>query len=67
MSFITTELAFKDEMEACSFICENGGEILLFEKSVPMPAKWLASGKAGVLFETAKALAFRKVDIKGQI
>lgn len=67
MPFIMSELAFEDDESARQFACEYGGESLLSLKTLPTPAVWLATGKAGPLFENARAAAFRKVDIKGQI
>lgn len=63
--FITEELAFESDVETCDFICSyEGGKDLLVERDGD--SIFLAS-KGGQLFEQAKAGAFRKIDIKGQI
>lgn len=67
LSFLVEELAFKDYAEGREFICDKGGEAFILQKPLPTPAEWLDTSKVGVVFETAKAAAFRKVDIKGQI
>jgi hypothetical protein len=61
---LTEELAFEDDRECAGFICDNGGELLLESKA---GEPWFNSGKGGAIFETARAAAFRRIDIKGQI
>jgi len=65
-------LAFQGEDEdpdagsrnCIQFICDHGGEHLIERKDDGRVR--LATGKAGIIFETAKKAAFRTVDIKGQ-
>ncbi|KAI9732284.1 MAG: hypothetical protein M1818_007604 [Claussenomyces sp. TS43310] len=64
LRFITEELGFESDADAAQFICDHNGTELLEEKGDGIQ---LLTGKAGQIFETAKAAAFRKVDIKGQI
>lgn len=74
--FLAQELAFHGENESeqsdpdagarqcLDFICQFGGEHLIERKEEDV--RFLAA-KAGMLFENARAGAFRNVDIKGQI
>ena len=76
MHFLAKELAFHGDNESeesdpdagarqcLDFICQHGGEHLVERKEDDV--RFLA-GKAGAVFENARAGAFRNVDIKGQI
>ena len=64
LRFITEELGFESDDESARFICEHGGQAYLGEKDDEVR---LLTGKAFGRFEPAKASAFRRVDIKGQI
>jgi len=64
LRFVTEELGFEGDPEAAQFICDYHGQTLLEEKESGLV---FLTGKAGYIFETAKAAAFSKVDIKGQI
>ncbi|PSK33932.1 hypothetical protein B9Z65_8258 [Elsinoe australis] len=64
VSFITSELSFVDDQQCAQFICDYGGEMLLEDRE---DGPRFLSGKAGVVFETARQKAFAVVDIKGQI
>lgn len=65
-------LAFQGEDEdpdagsrnCIQFICDHGGDHLIERKDDGSIR--FATGKAGMIFETAKKAAFRTVDIKGQ-
>ncbi|PYH97433.1 hypothetical protein BO71DRAFT_346971 [Aspergillus ellipticus CBS 707.79] len=63
--FITEELGFESDEQSAHFILDHTAEDLLQEKDGVV--RLLTSGKAGQLFEGAKADAHRVVDIKGQI
>ena len=62
--FITEELGFESDEQTARFILDNSSAELLEEKNGTVR---LLTGKAGQLFEQAKAEANRVVDIKGQI
>ncbi|KAJ5108887.1 hypothetical protein N7456_005562 [Penicillium angulare] len=62
--FITEELGFESDEQAARFVLEQSSPELLEEKQGTVK---LLTGKAGLLFENAKAEAHRVVDIKGQI
>ncbi|KKA30242.1 hypothetical protein TD95_005307 [Thielaviopsis punctulata] len=62
--FITEELGFESDAEACEFIISYNGHHLLDDSNGDIQ---FLTGKAGTLFTDAKAKAFRSVDIKGQI
>jgi SAC3 family protein LENG8/THP3 len=64
LRYITEELGFESDGQCAQFLCDQNGQDLFEEKD---GAVRFLSGKAGNLFENAKAAAFRKVDIKGQI
>jgi hypothetical protein len=64
LRFVTEELYFESDLEAAQFISDHGGQDLLFEKDGTI---MIATGKAGQTFESHKAKAFARVDIKGQI
>jgi SAC3 family protein LENG8/THP3 len=51
-------------VDAAQFICEYNGQELLEEREDSIQ---FFTAKAGLIFENARAEAFRKVDIKGQI
>lgn len=65
-------LAFQGEGEdpddgsrnCIQFICDHGGANLIERKDDGRVR--FATGKAGLIFETAKKAAFKTVDIKGQ-
>lgn len=64
---MTEELAFETDEEAAQFILIHGGDgadQFLQEKDDTVR---LATGKMGAVFESARAAAFRSIDIKGQI
>ncbi|KAF9892235.1 hypothetical protein FE257_002012 [Aspergillus nanangensis] len=63
--FITEELGFESDEQSAHFILDHTSEGLLLEKDGAV--RLLTGGKAGQLFEAAKADAHRVVDIKGQI
>ena len=67
LRFVTEELGFESDEESAQFIIDHAGESsanLLQEKDGDVR---LLTGKAGGVFETARAAAFKQVDIKGQI
>ncbi|KAI1394028.1 SAC3/GANP/Nin1/mts3/eIF-3 p25 family-domain-containing protein [Hypoxylon trugodes] len=64
LRYITEELAFESDAEAAQFIIDFNGQDLLEEQQDHIA---FLSGKAGTLFETARAEAFSRVDLKGQI
>lgn len=67
LRFVTEELGFESDEESAQFILDHAGDTsvnLLQEKDGDVK---LLSGKAGSAFETARATAFKNVDIKGQI
>jgi hypothetical protein len=64
LRFISEELGFESDADAAQFICEYNGSALLEEREDGIQ---FFTAKAGLMFETARAEAFRKVDIKGQI
>jgi hypothetical protein len=64
LRFITEELGFESDVDALQFVIDHGGEHLIEQRDDYFV---FLSGKAGPLFETAKATAFSKVDLKGQI
>jgi len=61
---VTEELAFESDAEAAQFIIDCNGQHLLEEKADHIA---FLTGKAGQLFEQARAVAFSRVDLKGQI
>ncbi|KAH6634832.1 SAC3/GANP/Nin1/mts3/eIF-3 p25 family-domain-containing protein [Chaetomium sp. MPI-SDFR-AT-0129] len=64
LRFITEELYFESDIEAAQFILDHGGQDLLQDRDGTIV---FLSGKAGQRFEAARAKAFSRVDIKGQI
>lgn len=67
LRFITEELAFENDGEAAQFIIDHAGDTateLLPERDGHVR---LLTGKVGPIFDSARATAFRSVDIKGQI
>lgn len=62
--FITEELGFESDEQSARFILEHSGGHLL--QQVEDEVRFV-SGKAGFVFEQARAEAHRVVDIKGQI
>ena len=62
--FITEELGFESDEESARFILEYASEDILQERDDGVR---LLTGKAGQIFDNAKASAFKRVDIKGQI
>ncbi|KAL2004055.1 hypothetical protein VTN02DRAFT_560 [Thermoascus thermophilus] len=62
--FITEELGFESDEQSARFILDHAPEELLQEKDGGVR---LLTGKAGQIFELAKAEAHKIVDIKGQI
>lgn len=64
LRFITEELGFESDVDALQFIIDHGGQHLIEQRDDYFV---FLAGKAGTLFETARATAFRKIDIKGQL
>lgn len=64
LRFITEELGFESDADAAQFIIDYNGQHLLEDRTEHIA---FLTGKAGNIFEGARASAFRKVDIKGQI
>ncbi|KAL3965579.1 hypothetical protein ACCO45_002583 [Purpureocillium lilacinum] len=64
LRFITEELAFESDADAAQFIIDHQGQHLLEDRQDHIA---FLAGKAGSLFESFRATAFSKVDIKGQI
>ncbi|KAJ5895344.1 hypothetical protein N7495_007035 [Penicillium taxi] len=64
LRFITEELGFESDEQTARFVLDHSSDALLEEKNGTVR---LLTGKAGQLFEQAKAEAHRMVDIKGQI
>jgi hypothetical protein len=64
LRFITEELGFESDADAAQFIIDYNGQALLEDRT-----EYIAflTGKAGLLFETARSAAFQVIDIKGQI
>ena len=63
LRFVTEELGFESDDHTARFVCEYNGQAYLEEG----PEVKLLTGKALSFFDSAKAAAFRTVDIKGQI
>ncbi|KAK4126451.1 hypothetical protein N657DRAFT_568445 [Parathielavia appendiculata] len=64
LRFVTEELYFESDLEAAQFILDHGGQELLQDRGGTV---MFLTGKANNLFEGARAKAFSRVDIKGQI
>ncbi|KAI9874233.1 MAG: hypothetical protein M1823_007734, partial [Watsoniomyces obsoletus] len=67
LRLVTEELGFESDEESAQFIIDHAGEdsaSLLQEKDGDVR---ILTGKAGAVFENARAAAFKHVDIKGQI
>jgi hypothetical protein len=64
LRYVTEELAFESDAEAAQFIIDHNGEHLLEEKGDSIV---FLAGNAKQLFDLARAEAFRRVDLKGQI
>lgn len=64
LRFLTEELGFESDDESARFVLDNGGQVFLEERANGVR---LLTGKALGFFEEAKDLAFKRVDIKGQI
>ncbi|KAI9732540.1 MAG: hypothetical protein M1834_003875 [Cirrosporium novae-zelandiae] len=65
LRFITEELAFESDQETGIFLQEHGAAEGFLEQEGDNV--FFLAGKCGALFEGAKAAAFKRVDIKGQI
>ena len=65
LRFVTEELGFESDDESARFICDQQGQMFLDEKDAGDVR--LLTGKAVRFFEGARAAAFQRVDIKGQI
>ncbi|KAI0200025.1 SAC3/GANP/Nin1/mts3/eIF-3 p25 family-domain-containing protein [Astrocystis sublimbata] len=63
LRYVTEELAFESDAEAAQFIIDYDEE-LLQERDDHI---FFLTGKAGQTFENARAQAFSRVDLKGQI
>lgn len=64
LRFLTEELGFESDDESARFVLDHGGQLFLEERADGVR---LLTGKALGFFEEAKDLAFKRVDIKGQI
>ena len=67
LRFVTEELGFESDEEACQFIIDHAPEessSLLEERDEDVR---FLTGKAADIFQNAKTRAFGLVDIKGQI
>lgn len=64
LRFITEELGFMSDEEAGQFIVNHNAQDLLVERGNDL---YFLTGKGLGFFEAAKASAFGRVDIKGQI
>ncbi|KAI5776382.1 SAC3/GANP/Nin1/mts3/eIF-3 p25 family-domain-containing protein [Geopyxis carbonaria] len=68
--FLTEELGFESDTECVTFLCDNGAQAFIQQKSgdkgLPNSIRFEAN-KAASIFEEAKKQAFKKVDIKGQM
>ena len=67
LRFVTEELGFESDEEACQFILDHAPEDssnLLEERDGDVR---FLTGKASSIFQVAKTRAFGQVDIKGQI
>lgn len=64
LRFLTEELGFESDDESARFVLDHGGQVFLEERTDGVR---LLTGKALGFFEEAKDLAFKRVDIKGQI
>ncbi|KAF2094236.1 hypothetical protein NA57DRAFT_47104 [Rhizodiscina lignyota] len=64
LRFLTEELGFESDEDCVQFLIDANAQHLISEKDGVLK---ILTAKAGSLFELAKATAFRKVDIKGQI
>jgi len=62
--FLTEELGFESYQQTLDFLKESGAEQV---GALDESGFRLETSKAAALFERAKASAFHKVDIKGQI
>jgi len=67
LRFIAEELGFQGDGEAYHFIMELSPNLLEERVVDGDDVIYFLTGKAGAIFETARAEAFRKVDLKGQI
>ncbi|KAK6383833.1 hypothetical protein LTS17_003125 [Exophiala oligosperma] len=66
LRFVTEELGFESDEEACQFILDHVSEDNTLLEERDGDVRFL-SGKAGSIFHIAKTRAFGQVDIKGQI
>jgi hypothetical protein len=64
LRFVTEELYFESDVEAAQFILDHEGQELLEDRNGTIV---FLTAKAGSRFEGARAKAFSRVDIKGQI
>lgn len=64
LRYMTEELAFESDAEAAQFIIDHDGQDLLVERDDSIV---FLAGNARQLFEDARAAAFQRVDLKGQI
>ncbi|KAF2968221.1 hypothetical protein GQX73_g5306 [Xylaria multiplex] len=63
LRYVTEELAFESDAEAAQFIIDYDQELLQEREDHIV----FLTGKAGQIFENARAQAFSRVDLKGQI
>ena len=64
LRFVSEELYFESDIEAAQFILDHGGQDLLEDRNDTI---FFLTAKAGQRFETSRATAFSRIDIKGQI
>ncbi|KAK8176131.1 SAC3/GANP domain protein [Phyllosticta citrichinensis] len=64
--FLTDELGFESFQDCLQFLCDRGAQDFLEQKSDDMVV-FHSSGQSAQLFAQAKAQAFRRVDLKGQM
>ena len=62
--FVSEELGFESDGDCATFILNYASQDILQEKEDGVR---FLTGKAGQIFENAKAGAFKQIDIKGQI
>ena len=64
LRFVTEELGFESDSDAAQFIVDHNGQHLLKERENSIA---FLTGQAVGFFESSRAAAFARVDIKGQI
>jgi hypothetical protein len=66
LRFVTEELGFESDQHAAQFIVDSGGQDVLEDRNGDIMFLTAKADKLR-LFETLRAAAFRRIDIKGQI